>query len=108
MNSSGIVQTNEVSRVVSAIPFGHDNAVSRDTLVSVTGYADRKIRKCIEEARRAGALIMNKQDGRGYYQTIDLDEIERQYQQDTKRALSILARRKTTRKILKAHGRKVD
>ena len=41
------------------------------------------------------------------YQSDDLDEIERQYKQNTARAMSILARRKEIRRRLKAAGRKV-
>jgi MarR-like DNA-binding transcriptional regulator SgrR of sgrS sRNA len=98
----------EVSRVAAAIPFGSENAVTRDALVAALGHSERTIRRLIEEARGAGVLIINKQDGRGYYQTIDLDEIENQYRQDTRRAMSILERRKTARRILKAHGREMD
>lgn len=96
-----------MKEIVNYIPYGHNNAISRQTLCSLTGMTDRTVRRKIEEARRAGALIENEQDGRGYFQSINLDKIERQYKQDTARALAILARRSTARKILKAHGREV-
>ena len=96
-----------MKEIVNYIPYGHDNAVSRERLCDLTGKSDRAVRHLIEKARRAGALIENKQDGRGYFQSIDLDEIAKQYKQDTARAMAILARRTTARKILKAHGREV-
>jgi hypothetical protein len=97
-----------MQNIIDLIPYGHENAISRERLCAIMGKPDREIRKLIEAARNSGAIIINKQDGRGYYQTIDLAEIEKQYRQDTARAMSILARRKTARKILKAHGRRVD
>jgi hypothetical protein len=93
--------------IVNYIPYGKDNAISREQLMYKTGLADRQVRHKIELARRAGALINNDQDGSGYYQSIDLDALARQYKQDTARAMAILNRRSTVRKILRAHGREV-
>jgi len=104
---SQILRAN-VARVINAIPYGRNHAIPREKLVQETGLPDRQVRRCIEEARRSGTLIANRQDGSGYYQTIDLAEIEKQYRQDTARAMSILARRRTERKILAANGWKVD
>lgn len=92
-----------VRRVVDAIPEGADNAVTREALVRALLLPDRQIRKCIQVARGAGVLIVNS--GYGYYITDDLDAIERQYRQDTSRALSVLARRKAMRKLLRDAGR---
>lgn len=92
-----------VRRVVDAIPEGRDNAVTREALVRALLLPDRQIRKCIQIARGAGVLIVNS--GYGYYITDDLDAIERQYRQDTSRALSVLARRKAMRKLLRDAGR---
>lgn len=97
----------QVLTVVNAIPFGRKNAIKRDTLCAKVGMGDRKVRKMIELARGFGFIIVNEQNGAGYYQSDDLDEIERQYKQDTARAMSILARRKEIRRRLKAAGRKV-
>lgn len=93
--------------VIDAIPFGKDNAITRQRLVELTGLPDRQIRKHIEEARAQGEIIINDGDGRGYYRSDDLDEIERQYRQDTNRAMAILIRRKFLRRRLKAAGRAV-
>lgn len=89
------------------IPAGKENAVSRQYLSALTGKSDRTLRKLIEQARDKGHVIINDQDGAGYYRPTDILEVERQYVQDTRRALSILQRRKHLRKILKAAGRHV-
>lgn len=88
---------------------GKENATHREALAMYLGISDRQVRRLIQIARDEGALILNAQDGAGYYlaDKTDLDDIERQYKQDTARALSILKRRMTMRKILKEAGRKV-
>lgn len=90
--------------IINYIPFGKENAIRRADLVIKTGMSDRKVREEIEKARRDGHIIINRQDGRGYYRTNDISEIKSQYWQDTARALSILARRKEMRRILKEAG----
>lgn len=97
----------ETLKIEIYIPIGKENAVSREFLRTMTGLGDRKIRQMIEAARDEGNIIINDQDGKGYYQAADIDEIERQYWQDTRRALSILKRRKHARRILKEAGRNV-
>lgn len=89
------------------IPFGRENAVTRQALCTRTGLSDRKVREQIEQARRDGCIIINNQDGKGYYRTDNLDEIERQYRQNKRRALSVLSQQKHLRLRLKAAGRQV-
>lgn len=89
------------------IPYDKENAITRRDLARRVDMNDRIVRELIEQARREGEFICNDQDGQGYYRTDDLDILERQYRQDRKRALSILARQKHLRKYLKAHGREV-
>ena len=97
----------DLDRLIATIPFGRENAVDRFFLSERLGLSDRKTRQLIEDARNAGLFIINNSDGRGYYQTTDLDEMERSYRQDRKRALSILKRQKALRRTLKAAGREV-
>lgn len=89
------------------IPKGRSNAISRQRLAQEFGMGDRALRKAIEQARAEGAIIINESNGRGYYQSEDLDEIYTQYRQDTSRALAILKRRKAMRRLLKDAGRHV-
>ena len=99
------MMTSEQMNVLFHLPLGKDNAVSREELSASAGYSDRLTRKIIAQLRENGYLICNF--GGGYYISTDLDDIERQYRQDTARAMSILKRRKAMRKILKECGRKV-
>lgn len=56
--------------ILDYIPTGHNNAVTRDTLQSLTHLSDRKIRDLIAEANKSAlddVLIINLQDGMGYF-----------------------------------------
>ena len=103
--------TDEYSDSVKALLIhlgrGRDNAISRTHLCLEMGLPDRTVRGIIERARREGCIIINAQDGAGYYLSDDPDEWEAQYRQDTSRALSILSRRKALRARLKSAGREV-
>jgi biotin operon repressor len=92
--------------ILSFIPSGEANAISRKDLAAATGLSDRGMRECIEQARHNGSLICSARQG-GYYQPDSVDDIERAYWQDYARAKAILHRLKTMRHILKREGRKV-
>jgi biotin operon repressor len=96
-------------KITDLLGVGEANAVSRVELASRAGMSDRKMRAAIQQAREDGELILNAQNGAGYFlaSTDDLNAIERQYRQDTARALSILKRRKAMRRLLKEAGRDV-
>lgn len=91
-------------RLARLIPFGRENAISRKGLAAALHMSDRKARAAVEDARLDGLIIINSQNGQGYFQTTDLDEMRRQYNQDTARALSIFRRRKPLREALIAAG----
>ena len=95
--------------IIDIIPLGAENAISRAELVAKSGMSDRRMRLEIQRERDNGELILNDQGGHGYYRATadDLDAIQRQYKQDTARAMAILKRRKAMRDILKAAGRAV-
>ena len=46
------------------IPTGHENAVSRQYLRDITGMSDRTMRQDLKSSQ---ALILNLQDGKGYF-----------------------------------------
>lgn len=94
-------------RLAAVVPFGRENAVTRRELAMRLGVSDRVMRRMIEDGRAEGLIIINDGTGRGYYQTNDLAEMERQYRQDTSRALAILKRRAPLRNALKEAGRQV-
>ena len=91
----------QIERLVSVLKQGHESAITRQTLCNTMQMSDRKMRALIEKARDEGVLILNEQDGKGYYLPKSIKDIERQYRQDTSRAMAILKRRKHMRKILK-------
>lgn len=97
----------DIARLLNALPWGEKNAVTRAELSRILGMRDRPLRELIERARREGAIIINRQNGRGYYLSEDIADIERQYRADRARALSILARCKHMRRTLKAAGMEV-
>ena len=93
--------------ITDYIPAGKENAIPRHELARVLGLTDRACRKAIEEARDRGELICNDGDGQGYYMASDLTQIARQYRVDRARALSILKRLKTMRRMLRDNGKEV-
>ena len=89
--------------ITSYIPTNKESAVSREMLCKWTGLSDRVVRSMIEKARNEGVMILNF--GQGYYISEDVDELQRYYAQERRRAVSILCRLKTLRKKLKEAGR---
>ena len=86
------------------IGVGKENAAPLLRLVIKTGEKERAVRKEIQRLREEGHLIINDQDGKGYYIATEFDEIARQYHQDRSRFLSIAKRIKTARRILRDAG----
>lgn len=97
----------EYAAVVNLIPWGRNNAVTREHLMLYTQMTDRQVRRCIEAARRDGVFIIGDQERGGYYRTDSIDDIEYQYRIDRARAISVFARLKPMREALKEAGRKV-
>lgn len=91
--------------LAAAIPFGRGNAIPREALAAKLNMSDRQMRKAVEDARNEGLIILCECNGRGYYQSNDMDEIQHQYKQDTNRAMAILKRRGPMRTLLKQAGR---
>lgn len=91
--------------ITNLILEGKDNAVTRAQLCAITGMTDRQVRREIEEARHAGAIIANDQDGKGYYVPTSITEIERQFRQNESRFKCIAHQQKPLRRALKAAGR---
>lgn len=81
-------------RIIDYIPTGHNNAVTRETLRSLTRLNDRKIRDLIAEANKSApddVLIINLQDGMGYFRPVpDEDYLVRVWRmQEKARGLSV-------------------
>ena len=89
-----------INPIVFGMKTGKANAISRKELSNALCLPDRTVRALIEDARAAGVLICNDQDGRGYYLAETKDEIERQFRRDKARAMSLLVRMKPFREAL--------
>ena len=86
--------------ITTYIPIGKENAVTRAQLCAITGLHDRAVRKLIEIARIEGAIIINEQDGAGYYISENPKDIRRQMVTNRNRAMSILRQQKYLRRRL--------
>lgn len=95
--------------ILKHIGTGRENAVTREELVRKTGLSDRKVRMLIAAARREGEIIINAQDGAGYYRSNELSDLKRQYRSNHNRAMRILVQQKHLRRRIKEkeaeHGR---
>ena len=58
------------------IPRGHENAVTIDTLIAMTGMSNRQVRRAIAES---DAIILNMQDGKGYFRMNPRTKAERAF-----------------------------
>ena len=88
--------------IMTFISKGKENAIKRDELCLLLGLPDRAVRKLIQDARDRGEIILNSQDGAGYYTSDDVGELERQLRRNENRALSILRQQKHLRFRLEA------
>lgn len=87
------------------IPYGRENAVTRENLCILTGLNDRVVRNEIKKLRR-DMPILNLQDRSGYYMPrtdndFELMELKRFINQESKRARSIFYSLKGAKEFLK-------
>lgn len=87
------------------IGYGAETGITLSELARVSGTNERLVRKDIEEARTEGEMIVNYQDGAGYFRTDDLDELTRFWRQEHARAVAIHKRNSPLYKKLKEAGR---
>ena len=85
------------------IPVGHENAVSRQYLCSVTGLTDRKLREEIAKARET-TCICNSSDGKGYYIPSTVHQAIRYQKQEMSRNKSIARSLRGTKKFIYEHS----
>lgn len=80
---------------------GKENAVTRGELIALLNLPDRTVRRLIQEARDRGEIIINAQDGAGYYRSNDLGEMKRQLALNDRRAKSVLRQQKHLRRKIR-------
>lgn len=86
--------------ITDYIPKGQNNAVSADSLCTALNIDRRTVRRLISSAQENGAVILNMQDGRGYFVPAD-DESQLVFdyiKQESARARSIFRKLRTARK----------
>lgn len=62
--------------ILDYIPFGKENAVTRQELVKLTGLDDRTIRNEIKRLNREGIPILSSSHTCGYWLSNDVAELE--------------------------------
>lgn len=85
--------------IIEEIPKGQKNAVTGDDLCRKFDISKRTLRNMINAAQDKGIVILNLQDGRGYFRPSE-DEahlVERYAKQERHRALSSLVKIKACR-----------
>ena len=95
----------ESIKIVDYIPFGKENAISRQQLERVTGLSDRDVREAISLARR-NTGILNLSNGKVYFQPIQGEEddlVVKYFKQEDSRlkriGWSLLATRRRVKEI---------
>lgn len=88
--------------IVKFIPYGKENAISRDKLASAVGCSDRTMRDLINKARRR-VVIINLQNGNGYYRPTDEDkeDVLKFKKQEENRAKDIFSNLQPVRAFLR-------
>ena len=88
------------------IPIGSEKAITRNDLLEkcqLFGIAgnDRQMRSMIEQARK-NTVILNMQDGRGYFRpsVADKDKLKHYVSQESDRYISIAVNQKIARALL--------
>lgn len=89
-----------MQNIVDYIPTGQNNAVTADSLCAVLNMSRREVRKQISKAQENGAVILNMQDGRGYFVPADDESqlVDDYIKQESARARSIFRKLRTARK----------
>ena len=76
------------------VPYGAENAISRHDLLNVVRsvfgeVSDREMRRMLEYSRQNGNIIINFQNGKGYFRPDSKEEIEKYIRQEEARAKTI-------------------
>lgn len=82
---------------------GEENATDTETLKAITGLSERELRKCIEQLRRSGCVIISASEG-GYYKPATSEELSRFIHKEQSRACSVLVTLKSAKKLLREWG----
>ena len=92
--------------IAELIPYGADNAIDRyDLLMAVRNVlgdiSDREMRRMLEYSRQNGNIIINFQNGKGYFRPDCKEEIVKYIQQEEARAKTIHFNLKSAKNALR-------
>lgn len=85
--------------ILNNIGSGEENAIHLNDLRIKTDLQDRELRKCIEDLRRSGTVIISSP--KGYFKPKNRSDVERYIRQETHRAKSIFFTLKYARELNK-------
>lgn len=89
-----------VELISRTVPFGRENAIKREELARVLQVNDRQARHYIGIARLNGVIVINDQNGDGYFQTDKFEDVVQEYKREKRRVLSIVERMRPLRRVL--------
>lgn len=92
--------------IVKYIPYGRENAISRDDLAIKVGCSDRIMRDLISKARKK-TVIINIQNGSGYYRPTenDMEDVLKYKHQEENRATEVFGNLQPVREFIRKYGR---
>lgn len=96
------LRTQAQELVLNAIPYGKDNAVTREKLCKKTHMDDRKVRDIIAELRDF-ELICSKSGFDGYWRPTNREEVKDFLSENAKRIKSLFKMCRLAREYLKNH-----
>lgn len=85
--------------ILNNIGSGEENDIHLTDLRIKTDLQDRELRKCIEDLRRSGTVIISSP--KGYFKPKNHSEVDRYIRQETRRAKSIFFTLKHARELNK-------
>jgi biotin operon repressor len=85
--------------ILNLIPYGKDNAITKEELMRITGLPERTIRKEIELLRKDHAIISSSHC-KGYWRTRDIKELDIFIREVSHRAIQVLNSREGAQKEL--------
>ena len=91
-------------RVISHIPQGRENRITREQLSQLTGRNGRLVQKAIEEARGRGVPVISSSHNKGYYIAETQAEIDTMLREIWSRIRSLLKTYWTLKRRLRVDG----
>lgn len=91
--------------ILNLIPYGRENAISRQDLIALTGWDGRKVRTEIKKLVRNGEAILSTCGKSGYWRSNDVNEIEQFIREsDHRRTTEALTVEPLRRRVAQAKG----